>query len=314
MAETVFILGAGASNHAGAPVMRGFLDRAFDLLEAGELGAAERIAFELVREGRDQLQRAHSKARLDLDNLEEVFGAFEMAALVGRLGDWGADHVDGLPEAMRTLITVTLERLIRLPLAGREKRPSPGYEEFARMVSAMHDRRNSWPAVITFNYDVCADYALHYQGVPVNYHLTTASDGNGLGLCKLHGSLNWAYCAGCQTVTPRTMADHLRRKIQFPDGGETTWRLFVATETSQQAKCPKCGSAPGQLMMVPPTWAKGRYQPLLKSVWAAAARELSAAQNIIVCGYSLPNTDAFFHYLYAVGSIGTASLRPFRRH
>lgn len=291
--------------------MNGFLDRSFDLMEGGDLGPAEKVAFELVRRGRDELQRAQSKARLDLDNLEEVFDAFEMAALIGRLGDWDANEVGGLPEAMRVLITVSLEHLIRLPAAGNERRPAPAYDDFARLVRGIHRRRGSWPAVITFNYDVCADYAFHYHGVPVNYHLAEASREAGLGLYKLHGSLNWAFCENCQTVIPRVMQDHFARKFLFPDEEEKTWRLFVAQETRQQMKCPNCSSSPGTLMMVPPTWAKGRYQPLLRGVWAAAARELSAAQNIIVCGYSLPNTDAFFHYLYAVGSIGTASLRRF---
>lgn len=38
MAENVFILGAGASRKAGAPLMKGFLDSAEDLLKKGKVG------------------------------------------------------------------------------------------------------------------------------------------------------------------------------------------------------------------------------------------------------------------------------------
>ena len=62
-------------------------------------------------------------------------------------------------------------------------------------------------------------------------------------------------------------------------------------------------------MLVPPTLSKGRYHNILGSVWAVAAAELRTAEEIFVCGYSLPETDLFFRNLYAVGTIGEASLR-----
>ena len=43
-----------------------------------------------------------------------------------------------------------------------------------------------------------------------------------------------------------------------------------------------------------------------------AAYELSEAQNIFVIGYSYPPTDAFFRYLYALGSVGTSVINNFR--
>jgi hypothetical protein len=44
-------------------------------------------------------------------------------------------------------------------------------------------------------------------------------------------------------------------------------------------------------------------------VWQAAARELSTAENIVVCGYSLPDSDQFFRYLYALGTVGDLRLK-----
>ena len=54
--------------------------------------------------------------------------------------------------------------------------------------------------------------------------------------------------------------------------------------------------------IIPPTWDKSIYHQELASVWSQAALDLSIAENIYVIGYSLPITDSFFKYLYALGS------------
>jgi hypothetical protein len=38
---------------------------------------------------------------------------------------------------------------------------------------------------------------------------------------------------------------------------------------------------------------------------------LSDAENIFVCGYSLPETDVFFKHLFALGTVGTSFIRRF---
>jgi len=47
------------------------------------------------------------------------------------------------------------------------------------------------------------------------------------------------------------------------------------------------------------------------NVWKRAADELQTAKNIYIIGYSLPETDVFFRYLYALGSIGSARIERF---
>jgi hypothetical protein len=53
------------------------------------------------------------------------------------------------------------------------------------------------------------------------------------------------------------------------------------------------------------------YAPTLVGVWQQAARQLSDAENIIVSGYSVPETDAFFKYLFALGAVGNSLIRRF---
>lgn len=63
---------------------------------------------------------------------------------------------------------------------------------------------------------------------------------------------------------------------------------------------PCCGQVAEEAMIVPPTWNKAQYHDQLGKVWRAAAQELLTAKNIYVFGYSLPESDYFFRYLYAL--------------
>src|SRR5271154_3289597 len=91
MSKTVFIIGAGVSKGAGAPLMNDFLDVAYRL---GKTDASGNADFDLVFRGRDALQSVFSKSTMDLLNLESVFVAFEMAKLLRRLGTLSVEEVE----------------------------------------------------------------------------------------------------------------------------------------------------------------------------------------------------------------------------
>jgi hypothetical protein len=60
---------------------------------------------------------------LDLDNLESLFGAFEMARLFGRLGNLADPELQELGSAIRQLIVRTIEKRIIYPVHERQVRP-----------------------------------------------------------------------------------------------------------------------------------------------------------------------------------------------
>ena len=64
-------------------------------------------------------------------------------------------------------------------------------------------------------------------------------------------------------------------------------------------------------VIVPPTWNKTQYHHEIAAVWQNTARHLSEAENIFVVGYSLPERDQFFRYLFALGTVGDALVRRF---
>jgi len=117
-------------------------------------------------------------------------------------------------------------------------------------------------------------------------------------LMKLHGSLNWAQCAKCQTVLRDEYFN--RRRILGP-APDAVFRLPITVDLDQQQHCDQpCSKDP---LIVPPTWNKAQYHKSIAKVWQRAARELSDAENIIVIGYSLPDSDQFFHYFLPLGIV-----------
>ena len=102
MGPTVIVLGAGASASCGAPVMAQSLDFAETVKKSRTLDTKAQAHFDLVFSALEELNRAHTKASLDTDNVEDVFAALEMAELLNLElfpGDLGA--------AMRTVIART---------------------------------------------------------------------------------------------------------------------------------------------------------------------------------------------------------------
>jgi len=289
MSEIVFILGAGASRSAGAPLMQEFLDTARALWSASPNSAFEqdlRAVFGTI----SKLQAVHSKSELDLINLEAVFGAFEMAALL-QLKQ--ADP--GLVTSMKRVIAWTLDNSVKFAVRENKVNAPQDYAEFVDMVINL--KRSC--SVITFNYDAALDVSLEIRDASYSYCFTE-SETPQIPLLKLHGSVNWGLCGKCGEIVAVKLKGRARP-------GLDSARLGMLHE----AKEPHCGVPMNECFIVPPTWDKSSYRPSIEGVWRRAAKELCEATDIIVCGYSLPETDHFFRYLYALGTVGDAMLRRF---
>jgi NAD-dependent SIR2 family protein deacetylase len=312
MSQTVFILGAGASVEAGAPVMNDFLDKAERLRELGRVSDSQH-EFDLVFKALAALNHAHSKAVLNVRNIEEVFAAFEMAKLIRRLDPLKTEDIESLPDAMQRVIVRTLEKSVVFPVEKRVGLKLPGnYTGFAELfiqLAQRHSDIGKRASIITFNYDICVDMALYQAQIPINYHLEPMNtDFRSIPLLKLHGSLNWFKCFGCGKPVPWKLRDYWTNRYQTVYDGETT--IEISQRLHEFKHCPSA-TPPKSAYVVPPTWNKSQYHGELESVWGAAARELSTAANIIVCGYSLPHSDHFFRQLYALGTISDSRIRNF---
>jgi len=312
MSRTVFVLGAGASREAGGPLMSDFLDLAERLMRSGQVEDAKQ-SFELVFNGIAALQAVHSKSTLDLDNIESVFAAFEMATLFGRLGRSSVIDIAALASAIRRVIVSTLEQTVRCRIAATGDNPHvvppECYDNFARLLREMEDGEPGSVSVMTFNYDLGLDYGLHWTRTPIDYCLD-ATASRALPVMKLHGSINWARCAKCERIAPWTLPEYFS-SYHWPHLLETGQSLVIGLSSHLKAWTHCDTPVLSDPVIVPPTWSKGEHHRQIAPVWRHAARHLSEAENIVCVGYSLPESDHFFRYLYGLGTVGDTRLKRF---
>ncbi len=105
--KTLYILGAGASQHTGAPLLRDFLFTA-RLLAEGRSTLLHREAFDLVFSWIDTQRGSSYYVELDLNNLEHIFSLAEMERQIDPQG--GNDVV----RELRYVVAETLDNTCRL--------------------------------------------------------------------------------------------------------------------------------------------------------------------------------------------------------
>lgn len=302
--HNVFVLGAGASVDQGVPLMSGFLDRAQDLL-VGQRGALESAeAFEMVFNQIHRLKSVYAKSYLDLDNIEELLGAVEVGRIVERLGSVRPSDIEPLQAALVSLIVDTIELSARLPLDEHKAiRPNATIGELAGFVSEHHSKSSSETfGFVTLNYDALLEHALAWHGLAVDFGLEDEPILGAVPVLKLHGSVAWGECVECERIITKPAETYSQQMTRTRDNHA---HLLLSRWIRRQHHC----KTPLQPLIVPPTWRKAAFSGDLMKVWKRAAREFERAERLFIVGYSMPASDAFFRYLFAIATDSDARLR-----
>ena len=304
MAKTVFILGAGASASAGAPLMNQFLDVAVDLLNSRRFGdATDRI--QRLFEFKASLRAVYANASIDLHNIESLLSAIEMGITIDGVASITPSELQDLLDSSKAMIVRTLENSIRFPVAdgtsAPRARPTTDYERFVQRVESTSGRDVCY---ITFNYDVALDLAVVANFGAVNYCIDDESCSSAPTLLKLHGSTNWGISPATQRIVAFDLGSYLRKGLIT-----TTQEQYVTLSPSLDLR-DTFGVDP-RSVIVPPTWSKSSHHRSIAGVWNRASRELSTAQAIFVVGYSLPPSDAFFRQFFALSTLHNDDIRHF---
>lgn len=314
MAETVFILGAGASHESGAPLMSNFFDKMEHVIgESGDEGLKEcsaRVMHAVVG-----LENFVARVNVDTNNIESVLGLFEMARLVDKeLVEGDSPDKFDLVVALDHLIAETIEKSLLFDVDSDLRiTPHSSYAELARLIQDLNPNRPESCAVITLNYDCALELALANEGVPYRYSLPSEK-GLESSMCvlKLHGSLNWGHCpqedGDSHPVMAYRVQDFLENVRKRP-GHRVPLPISRHLDFMECPEChTKCVNTP---VIVPPSWNKTAVRDSLKPVWRQAVQELANARNIFIIGYSMPETDLFFRDLLALGIGGGARIERF---
>jgi len=183
---------------------------------------------------------------------------------------------------------------------------------YVELLDALDPTRSSIPTVISLNYDIIVDNALveHSNHLPdYGCDITTeryqAWPHRGM-LFKIHGSLNWSYCPGCN-----------RLDLGVAESGKTYKMLqelyqvnpLEARYSCHGFPCPQCQTYV-EPVLITPTQLKDYRNPHVAKVWTLAEQSLRRAERAIIVGYSLPDDDLDVIYLLKRGLGQLANQAP----
>lgn len=316
---TVYILGAGCSAHAGVPLLGDFLNRARSLPHIRS-DLHFRQEFQIVFDWIDSLRGANAYLSIDLENLEHVFSLLEVSHQLRQ------ELAESRYEA---LVRVTSETIDEAPSEwdGNKPKPDRVYSSFIRGLSDAQLRRSERvqkdsferDSIVTLNYDILLDYALQCLHQRIDYGLEQGGRHGDVEYLKLHGSLNWGWCAQCerdqkadQRIQVLAIREDRRKaghEAAIPRIGQPM-PIHVHSGSMRFEQCATCGIRDRLLpVLVPPTWAKRLRYEQLTNVWGRALAALTRAERLVIVGYSMPETDTFFRYLLQLGLAKNTRLR-----
>ena len=236
-----------------------------------------------------------------IENIEDLLTAAQLAAFCSRnpnilrLVDFllYADRTQEPGEARRRRRHVDLSSVaflqdtLQVLFALLSSIMLPAKPNHAHGAIVKYAQSHSDSHIITTNYDCCMDLALREKNVDfsygldfINLDLPNGAIKSGIGLTKLHGSLNWFYCETCQDVLlidiKETVDDFLKDKKPYP---------VIAV-------CRVCG---GQCrpLLVPPLAIKFDLAPPLVRLLDRANEAFKAAKTIVVVGFSFAEADLY---------------------
>jgi NAD-dependent SIR2 family protein deacetylase len=293
----VILLGAGASASVGAPLMRGFIDRARDFAKLNLFGPDTLNDVSATIDFYDSLRSYFRITEEDIENVENLLSLAELADLIPNLPFSDSLHPQ-LANSIRRFVEAVLVKAIRLPAPDSPQWLGLDFGPVHKRLVAALAHYGKKISVITLNYDCVLEYACYSMGVPFTYD---RGRGEGVEILKLHGSINWLSCRQPSCL------EHGKVHVAELRYESITHEPDTGTVEPLIPDCPSCST---QLRphIVPPTWAKPLDDDTLRQAWARAFNQLAAAEALVVIGYSLPDADPKVRELLHVG-LSSAKLR-----
>jgi len=204
----------------------------------------------------------------------------------------------------------SLEYIIFALLEYKLRRIKRNY--YLDLLMKLYPEKDFEPTVISLNYDIIIDNSMVIfsekwwpdEGRFPDYGCeikTSAykSQPNYFGkLLKLHGSLNWLYCPGCNRLD-LGVAESGRRTVKMVEA------LYQENPLEPRYSCHGSPCLDCQVFVRPvlitPTHRKDYRNPHVSQVWYHAEQALRETDHAIFIGYSLPDDDVEVIYLLKRG-------------
>ena len=307
--KAVFILGAGFSVSCGLPVMRGFMstarDRYFELLGLNNPRADD---FEALIEFQRECRSASWFVERDWDNIEELYTQADLIRLSER-----SDNADRRCQRIAWAIWEVYRR--------HNLQLLPNLKDLLYAALGQGLR----PVIVTTNYDLVCETSINvgvmrpdaprawkyfYPGfkppweqhgvfvdsdpqISVDHSIQPGLSDEFVPIVKLHGSVNWLEALETSQKTCAITAIGDAQGSRTGVNEDTFDIPYVSSSIF--------GGASIAPVIIPPMLGKSSESPVIALQWKAAIDALSAASEIVVLGYSFPQTDVFMQRLIAEG-------------
>lgn len=319
MADNVIILGAGASVDAGIPVLANFVEKMWEFAQKGtcngqKLSSEDKKIFEEAVKVRNELDGYHGRAAFNDRNIEDILSLLSFNLLGGKKSD--QEKLVWFIKAIARTIELTCNIKHNGNLGSIQSDGASVYRHFwHNLFTRFKDSPASFPVIITFNYDLVLERALFQTLIGIDFYNQHSSPFpfSGVEICYHYNLLN-----------------SLKYKIEYTDftsraGGEFKRKYGTVLEKSSDDLPPNnirieilklhgslnfpkdrnslevsptvVAENPHILPPVINKWA-GKYE---ETMWSAGLKHLREAKNIIIVGYSLPQTDIYMQYFLKAG-------------
>lgn len=301
MTKLVFIIGAGATygdSMASSESKRPPLDRRFFLnAKVGHRGATDRIArffqkhlqYDIYAEGHDRLEGIMSMLYSDIYHPQigaEAFDVFRSLIMLynRRIAETTnsmktnnrrflfkliANHLSDI-EKISDITFITFNQDVHLEKTLHQFSRYKKYEKYSGMLN--------YPA----GYKLKSPTLTHPTAANIERFPTADETEEHPKLLKLHGSLNWYSTHNTPNLSQRQIFNP-KRKIHIID------QIRIGTNFKLVKEKRSVDTFP---IIIPPVVHKSSVlHSELKPLWTDAEQALRSAKDIVVCGYSCPESD-----------------------
>lgn len=309
MSDNVIIFGAGASADAGIPLMAGFVEKMWEFAMRGRngeepLSLEDKNTFNEAMKIKNELDGYHGRAKFDDRNIEDILSILSFNNISGKKS--GTKKLDWMLKAISRTIELTCNvkhdgALDRIQTTGPDS-----YRNFWTELFDWTKVHSSLPTIITFNYDLVLERSLFQvminefngndnpfpgNGINIKYYYKPIGDRSYSVEYFLYGSPGHVRGSvslkPIENSTPSNFIDieilKLHGSLNFPEKKLKDNTPVFPTNVVENP------------YILPPIINK-LWTNKAEEMWEIALTRLREAKNVVIVGYSLPQTDIYMQY------------------
>lgn len=307
--DTVFVLGAGFSHHAGLPLQSGLTQA---LLKSADYHPDEGARIVSYLRNFVSVVFGHKpKAKFKYwPELEDIFTCIDLSANAGHYLD-GNYAPSGLRTVRRALIAQII-LMIRNRYHASKRARSPLWR---KLDTFFHSVDLSRSAFICINWDTvveeriaelrddlecsycCDAISARFPDTGEQAIITNRAAKPTIPVIKVHGSVNWLYCDNCRRLLWFPPNQTLKISRQLLSKRDWDFIDEKYKNVRPQWMCPVCPEVPLGTRLATFSYEKALDFPMFQKSWFSVENHLRKAENWVFFGYSLPAADFEFKYL-----------------